>query len=114
MRLRADWPGFSDCNLKGVLLGCAWGTLVKSCQNRGGRALAGALACIVILLFAPTLTSAETNVSNNAAPRSRDDKSSSVVNLTMQVVQQLQAQQQTSLHAITEVELMSSTPSAGS
>jgi len=75
---------------------------VKSRQNRGGHALAGALACAVILFFSPAPISAETNAFNNAAPRARDDKSSAL-NLAMQVVQQLQAQQQTSLHVITEV-----------
>jgi tetratricopeptide (TPR) repeat protein len=63
--------------------------------------LAGILACTVILFFAPALTSAETNAVNNPV-RSREDKSS-VVNLAIQVVQQLQAQQQTNLHAIAEV-----------
>jgi tetratricopeptide (TPR) repeat protein len=54
---------------------------------------------VVVFSPVPALFAAETN----SATRTRDDKSSSMVNLALQVVQQLQSQQQTNLHAIAEV-----------
>jgi tetratricopeptide (TPR) repeat protein len=64
--------------------------------------LAGAIACAVFSFSAPALCPAETNVLNNSAARYHDDKSA-VVNLAIQAVQQIQAQQQISLSATTEV-----------
>lgn len=74
---------------------------MKLYRNRGGTALADVLVCAGILFLAPGLFSAQTNGLNNST-RARDDKSA-MVNLALQVVQQLQAQQQTNLHAIAEI-----------
>lgn len=70
-------------------------------HHQGGRVLAGVLAYTVILLFATAPAFSQTNSPNNTA-RYRDDKSA-VVNLAIQAIQQLQAQQQTSLQATAEV-----------
>ena len=72
---------------------------VKLCRNRGGLFWAGLLACTLFSCFDPTPAAAETNFQTTA--RSRDDKGA-MVNLALQVAQQLQAQQQSSLRAINE------------
>lgn len=58
--------------------------------NRGGYICAGLLACA-------TATFAQTN----QPVRARDDKSA-IINLALQAVQQVQAQQQTNLHAVND------------
>ena len=58
--------------------------------NRGGCVCAALLACA-------TVTFAQTNT----ATRSRDDKSA-FVNLAVQAIQQVQAQEQANLHAVSE------------
>jgi len=72
---------------------------VKLCRNRGGLFWAGLLACALLSCFNPSAPAAETN--SQAAARARDDKGA-MVNLALQVAQQLQAQQQSNLHAINE------------
>lgn len=64
--------------------------------------MAGALACTVVLFSCPAFGASETNAVGIATARSRDDKSA-VVNLAIQAVQQVQAQQQTGLRATAEV-----------
>jgi tetratricopeptide (TPR) repeat protein len=72
---------------------------VKLCRNRGRLFWAGLLACTLFSCFDRPPAAAETNVQTTA--RSRDDKGA-MVNLAIQVAQQLQAQQQSSLRAINE------------
>src|SRR5258705_10814521 len=60
--------------------------------NRGGCCVcAGLLACVATVVLAET----------NTNLRSRDDKSA-IVNLAVQAVQQVQAQEQANLHAVHE------------
>lgn len=99
MHVSALQFAFKVCNSGGDFLFYAFGELlVKTYRNRGGRAWAGVVACMGLLFFATDGSLGQTN----STSRARDDKSA-VVNLAIQLVQQLQAQQQTNLHAMAEI-----------
>jgi tetratricopeptide (TPR) repeat protein len=72
---------------------------VTAFRYRGIQNCAGLLACVIVAFSSPSSTSASTNAAETVVTPARNDKSS-LANLAIQMVGQIQSQQQATLLAV--------------
>ena len=72
---------------------------MAACRYRGIQICAGLLACVIVASFSTSTATASTNIVETALTPARNDKSS-LANVALQVVGQIQSQQQATLQAV--------------